>query len=322
MIDWIEWEGPITKPADLAKRMQFYPKSEDRPAARQNLAEFAEAAWHRPASDAEVSRYAKLMEDELDAGENFRAAYKLGMLGVMASRNFFYLVGGDAGQKRDRIHDWELASRLSYFLWSSLPDEELLTAAQAGNLHLPAILRKQVRRMLGDEKAARFKSSFPRQSLQLDRLGMFPPDSRLYPEYDLWLQQSMFSETVAFFGEVYDRNAKRGRVFAFGLDHAQPAARPSLRLSAAPVRPKIEQHDLAAILAQLERIAVLIHPLDVGGDFSDRQVARLWSSAPTFSPTVPPMRILTSPYCSAACWNSASIRDSSFSSPSSRISRR
>jgi hypothetical protein len=111
------------------------------------------------------------------------------MQGVLTSRHFIYLVEGDT-VARERLTDTELASRLSYFLWSSMPDDGLLTAAKGGTLNGDG-LKKEVDRMLADSKASRFIDDFARQWLQLHRVGMFPPDKKLYPAYDAWLEESM-----------------------------------------------------------------------------------------------------------------------------------
>src|SRR6202035_3951935 len=126
---------------------------------------------------------------------------------VLCSNSFLYLEEGDASAPSPHLTDWELASRLSYFLWSTMPDQELLDLARAGKLHEADTLRAEVRRMLADPKAADFADSFPRQWLQLRRVGMFAPDKVLYPDYDDALEQSMIAETVGFFGNVLKRNA-------------------------------------------------------------------------------------------------------------------
>ena len=207
MVDWVEWEGPILSEADHQKREGLFPaKDGDVAEARECLKRFATRAWRRPASEAEVERFMKVMTSELAAGENFRSAYMAAMTGVMAAKNFYYLEEGSATQRRDRVNDWELASRLSYFLWGSMPDQELLAAAQNGKLHEPAILRTQVARMFADAKIKRFTDAFPKQWLQLHKVGMFPPDAELYPDYDKWLEQSMVLESVGYFTEVFGKN--------------------------------------------------------------------------------------------------------------------
>ena len=207
LIDWVETEGPILSAADQKKREGLIPaKDGDLKEARECLKQFATRAWRRPVSDAELDRYLKIIEGELAAGEPFRSAYRAAMVAVLTSKNFYYLEEGSAAQRRVTVNDWELASRLSYFLWSSLPDEELLALAQQGTLHRPDVLRAQLARMLADPKISRFTESFPRQWLQLHRVGAFTPDASLYPDYDKWLETSMVLETTGYFGEVFSKN--------------------------------------------------------------------------------------------------------------------
>ncbi len=207
IVDWVETEGPILPAADQQKRAGLIPAQEgDLQAARECLSRFVTRAWRRPVADADLDRYIQLIESEVAAGETFRSAYRAAMVAVLTSKNFYYLEEGSPSPRRDTVNDWELASRLSYFLWSSMPDDELFRLAQQGTLHRPEVLRAQLTRMLADPKIARFTESFPRQWLQLHRVGAFPPDASLYPDYDKWLEQSMVLETTGYFGEVFSKN--------------------------------------------------------------------------------------------------------------------
>lgn len=206
LIDSVEWEGPIVTESDLKKREGLMPKDGDLAESRECQKRLATRAWRRPVSDAELARFHRIVEGELAAGENFRTAHLAAMTGILTSKNFYYLEEGSASERRDRVNGWELASRLSYFLWSSMPDDALFAAAASGKLHEPAVLREQLARMLADPKIARFTRAFPRQWLQLHRVGMFPPDPKLYPNYDLWLEKSMAAEPAAFFSEVFAKN--------------------------------------------------------------------------------------------------------------------
>jgi len=207
LIDWVEWEGPIVTDEDRRRREGLYPADlESLSEVRDCLHRFAERAWRRPVTDAEVDRYVRLYEGEKQAGEPPRAAFLSAMAGVLASKNFGYLEEGSPGARRDRVNDWELASRLSYFLWGSMPDDALFEAARAGTLHEPEALRAHVARMTADPKIERFISAFPRQWLQLHRVGMFPPDPKIYPDYDRWLEASMTAECTEFFREVFSAN--------------------------------------------------------------------------------------------------------------------
>jgi len=207
IIDWIEWEGPIVTDQVHAKRDRYMP-SEDSSIdeAKKCLTRFCEDAFRRPVADAEVQRYVAIAAQELEAGAKLQEAVKTAMLAVMCSKDFLFLVEGDSQQPTDTLNDFEIANRLSYMLWSTMPDEELLALAHEGKLKDQTVLKQQLRRMLADPRAARFSVEFPRQWLQMHKLGMFPPDSKLYPEYDPHLERSMRGETSAFFGQVLDEN--------------------------------------------------------------------------------------------------------------------
>jgi len=217
LVDFVELEGPLTSDEDRRKRDGLVPwkedakeltavKESDLAEARACLKKLAERAWRRPVSDDEVGRYVKIVESEVAAGEKFRSAYRAAMIGVLTSKNFYYLEEGSATERRATVTDTELASRLSYFLWGSMPDDELTAAARSGSLHDPKTLQAQLTRMLADPKVARFSDAFPRQWLQLHRVGTFPPDPKLYPEYDRWLERSMVLESTHYFGEVFAKN--------------------------------------------------------------------------------------------------------------------
>ncbi len=206
IVDWIEWEGPVSSAADAEKRKDFLPESEEEPAVRTALHRFATRAWRKPPEDGQLDRYIALIAEEKAAGESFRSAFRTAMAGILTSKNFYYLKEGSPHEKRTHLDDWELASRLSYFLWSSTPDAALLEAAGNGSLGTPDGLRGQFQRMIADPKADRFMDDFPRQWLQLHRVGMFPPDPKLYPQYDLWLEKSMVGESTGYFREMFTNN--------------------------------------------------------------------------------------------------------------------
>lgn len=218
--------------------------------ARQILARFAERAYRRPIQPAEVDRLVRLFAKSQQIGDSFEASVQTALLAVLSSKSFLYLVEGQqsaapmpAGPQMQSIGspptskaaggpahgtagkashpasaaaaslltDWEIASRLSYFLWSTMPDERLLALARDGRLHQPAVLRAEVQRMMADRRIDAFADSFPRQWLQLRRVGMFPPDRKLYPSYDDYLEKSMVEETTAFFREVMLHNLSIGQ---------------------------------------------------------------------------------------------------------------
>ncbi len=206
LVDWFEWEGPIITAADRNKREGLFPATEDPAVVNASLARFLERAWRRPVPPAEIDACVALIARETAAGEKFQPAYLSAFVAALTSKNFCYIHEGSPAQNRDKLNDWELASRLSYFLWGSMPDEPLFAAARDGSLSRPDVLRAQVTRMLGDPKVSRFLDSFPRQWLQLHKVGAFPADSELYPDYDKWLEESMALESTTYFGELFAKN--------------------------------------------------------------------------------------------------------------------
>ncbi len=205
ILDWVEWEGPILTEAEKLRRSGVFPPDDatDEVVAK-HLQHFSERAWRRPVKQEELSSYLDTYRAERKAGEKLADAYRVALQGVLTSRNFIYIVEGEP-VPRDGLTQWELASRLSYFLWSSMPDDELLTAANRGTLSDDG-LKKEVDRLLADGKANCFVDDFARQWLQLHRLGMFPPDKKLYPMYDAWLESSLRSEPIEYCREMFSKN--------------------------------------------------------------------------------------------------------------------
>ena len=205
LLDWIEWEGPLVSEEEKYRRKDIVPPDDATPeVVTTHLQRFAERAWRRPVKQEELEQYLQSYRDERAAGETLADAYRVALQGVLTSRHFLYIVEGDP-VPREQVSGPELATRLSYFLWSSMPDEALFSAAKNGLLQSEG-LQKQVDRMLGDAKASRFIDDFARQWLQLHRVGMFPPDKKLYPVYDAWLEESMRNEPVEFFRELFAQN--------------------------------------------------------------------------------------------------------------------
>lgn len=205
LLDWIEWEGPLVSDAEKSRRAGVLPPDDATPAVvAEHLQRFAERAWRRPVKPGELAEYLKSYDAERAAGEKVVDAYRVALQGVLTSRHFIYIVEGDP-VKRDTLTDAELATRLSYLLWSSMPDDALVAATKGGALTGDG-LAGTVDRMLSDRKISRFIDDFARQWLQLHRVGMFTPDKKLYPTYDAWLQTSMAAEPVEFFREMFSKN--------------------------------------------------------------------------------------------------------------------
>ncbi|MEM7600423.1 MAG: DUF1592 domain-containing protein [Verrucomicrobiota bacterium] len=205
IVDWIEWEGPLVSEEEVSRKDQIQlPVEQSIEVVAERLQKFAERAWRRPVAMAELDGYLKSYQLDIEAGESEAYAWRSSLLRVLTSRHFIYLVEGDVSD-RDRLNEWELASRLSYFLWSSMPDQQLFAEAERGLVE-DVELEGVVERMLNDQKFDRFIEDFTRQWLQLHRVGMFPPDRKLYPTYDDWLETSMRAEPVEFFRELVVTN--------------------------------------------------------------------------------------------------------------------
>ncbi len=155
------------------------------------LAPLLRRAWRRPVTDADLERILRIAGDSKDL--------EAALAAILVSHEFLFRVERAPG---GRLGDLELASRLSFFLWSSLPDEELLGLAERGLLARPETLAAQARRMLADPRARTLVTSFAAQWLHLPNLRDFVPDRRLFPDFDDNLRQAMRRETELLFEEV------------------------------------------------------------------------------------------------------------------------
>ncbi len=173
--------------------------------ARKVLTQFMRRAWRRPASEAEIDQKMGLLEKLRPHCNDVQEAIVEVLATVLASPKFLYLVQ-DAEEESQGISDYELASRLSFFLWSSQPDSKLLRLAKQGRLRKHKVLERQVKRMLADPKAKRLAIHFSRQWLGLDLLDFLKVDTKVYGRFDPLLMESMKEEPVAFFAEVLQRN--------------------------------------------------------------------------------------------------------------------
>ncbi|MEX0702090.1 MAG: DUF1592 domain-containing protein [Planctomycetales bacterium] len=175
-------------------------------AAGQIVRRFATRAFRRPATDEEVGRYVELTERAMATGETFEGGVRLAVQAVLVSPHFLFRVEADAKPDDPRavraLTDYELASRLSYFLWSTMPDDELFSLAAGGELRLPKVLEAQVRRMLTDPKAAALAENFGGQWLNLKRLDDLSPDPGVVRGFGTQLREDMRRETTLFFEEV------------------------------------------------------------------------------------------------------------------------
>ena len=205
ILDWIEWEGPLVTEQEQSQRNGVLPSDDATlEVVAEHLGRFAERAWRRPVKKEELKDYLETYRVEREAGEKVAVAYRIALQSILTSRHFIYLVEGEP-EARQWLTNWELTSRLSYFLWSSMPDEPLFNAAAGDKLNDEG-LKKEVDRMMTDDRINRFIDDFSRQWLQLHRVGMFPPDKKLYATYDDWLETSMRQEPVEYFREILTKN--------------------------------------------------------------------------------------------------------------------
>jgi hypothetical protein len=170
------------------------------------LQAFADRAYRRPITHSEMYRLMRFVEAALNNKEGAEAGFQLALKAVLISPHFLFKVEADppvAGPTLDRrLTDFELAARLSYFLWSSMPDEELFRLAAAQTLHEPHTLANQVRRMLSDPKSRALAENFAAQWLQTRALDEVARDPARFPGFDANLVRAMRTETELFFDHV------------------------------------------------------------------------------------------------------------------------
>lgn len=181
--------------------------------AERLIRDFLPRAFRRPVSEALQKHFVDGVLGKLDQKYTFFDAMMYGYKSILSSPYFLLFMepgSADANAQGDlpsaKLDEYAVAARLSYFLWSTLPDEDLLTAAARGDLSKPAVLDAQVERMLNSPKAHRFTENFVGQWLDLRKMEATIPDPRLYGEFDETLLWSMPRETWAFFDEVLRNN--------------------------------------------------------------------------------------------------------------------
>jgi len=178
----------------------------DEPACvKRILSTLMRRAYRRPVTEADLAVPLKFYQ-QARTSEGFEAGVEMALRAVLVSPEFLFRVEQDppgvAPKSPYRLTDLELASRLSFFLWSSIPDDELLETAIRGNLHTPAVLEKQTRRMLADPRSRVLATNFAEQWLYLRNLNSTTPDMRLFPDFDDNLRQAFRQETELFFENI------------------------------------------------------------------------------------------------------------------------
>ncbi len=215
-VDWVEVVGPLydgwppeshrrlfgglpQQPAPVfnnSRRVEVVSHDPQADAAR-ILRQFARRAFRRPVTDAEIAPFVDLVETKLAEQRTFEQTVRVGLAAILVSPEFLFL-----REYPGPLDDFALASRLSYFLWSTMPDDELLALAEQQKLHDPLVLRQQVERLLKNPRAAAFTANFVGQWLGLRDIDFTEPSHILYPDYDHMLRVSMVRETELFFAEL------------------------------------------------------------------------------------------------------------------------
>ncbi|MFN0198748.1 MAG: DUF1592 domain-containing protein [Planctomycetaceae bacterium] len=222
-IDWVEVEGPLhdTWPPESHRRIfgelpqassPEYNRSDRVEVVSQEplvdaeriLRQFARRAFRRPVADVDLQPFVELAKSKLAEGQSFEQSGRVALSAMLVSPDFLFL-----HEEPGRLDDFALASRLSYFLWSSMPDDELLALAEQGKLAGDAsaesssnVLHEQIERMLEHPKSEQFVRNFVGQWLALRDIEFTIPSVLLYPEFDDMLKASMVREAELFFAEV------------------------------------------------------------------------------------------------------------------------
>ena len=213
-IDYLEISGPVYEQWPPKSHTRIFIDSanvsDESRYAREVLAQFMPRAWRRPVTDSEIDQKLALFERLRPGSNDFQEAMIEVLAGVVSSPKFLYIVQSDRSKVKkgvERVTDLELATRLSMFLWSSVPDRELLELAEKGALSEPGELNRQTERLLADSRSQRFSKHFTRQWLGMQLLDFLEVDKKVYDQFDDYLKEAMQQEPIAFFTEVLKENS-------------------------------------------------------------------------------------------------------------------
>ncbi|HUF73143.1 MAG TPA: DUF1592 domain-containing protein [Gammaproteobacteria bacterium] len=215
-IETLTITGPFgaTAPGETAARERVFScrpatAADDEPCAREILSRLARHAYRRPVDETDLARLMPFF-DEGRARGSFDAGIQFALRRILASPSFVFRIEADpadlAPGEAYAVSDIELATRLSFFLWSSLPDDELIDLAAAGRLHEPAVLERQVGRLLADPRADSLAGNFAAQWLHLRNLDTIRPNTDYYPDFDNNLRQAFNREAELFFLSIVREN--------------------------------------------------------------------------------------------------------------------
>jgi mono/diheme cytochrome c family protein len=209
-VEFVSIGGPYrsSAPGDSPSRRKVFicrPKgaASEEPCAKKILSALATRAYRRPVSDADLATLIGFYKAGRSEGD-FDAGIQRGLERILAAPSFLFRIerepAGVAAGSAYRVSDLDLASRLSFFLWSSIPDDELRAAAIRGNLNDPVALEQQVQRLLRDPRSNALVDHFGSRWLELGKIAGAVPDTELYPEFDENLRDAMQQETKLFIG--------------------------------------------------------------------------------------------------------------------------
>lgn len=201
-IEKVTFKGPVFEQWPPRRHREILFESELRETNEQAyvaevMRRFLQRAFRRPATDEEVVRFVSFYNGIRPEFPSFEEAMKETLAMALISPPFLYLLEPAQDKKRD-LTDWELASRLSYFLWSTMPDEELFDLADQGQLSKPSVLNAQIERMLRDDRGWRFFQQFTDQWLKLENTAQIAIDTGTYKGFDVSLKTEMLQETRHF----------------------------------------------------------------------------------------------------------------------------
>jgi len=169
--------------------------------------QFARRAFRRPVTDDEIAPYVDIVHSAIDAEAPLLDAVRGGFRAILCSPRFLYF-----RETPGLLDDYAVASRLSYFLWNTMPDAQLLKQAEAGKLTTSWAVGQQVERMLADDRGKRFVRDFAAEWLDLSLINFTEPDARMYRDFDIIVQQSMLDETHTFLQTMLDKNLSAGHL--------------------------------------------------------------------------------------------------------------
>ncbi len=207
--EFIDVAGPFrpAAPQPVARKVLICDPAAGASCVNRIASTFARRAYRRPVTKAEVTQLTRVFDRARTAGYDPAQSVQFMLSAMLVSPHFLFRVERDPGPgKVSRITDFELASRLSYFLWSSMPDDELLSLAGGNKLRHPAVLETQVKRLLADPRSAALAENFAGQWLETRSLDAVERDAAKFPEWNTELREAMKEETRLFFEAILRDN--------------------------------------------------------------------------------------------------------------------